>query len=104
MDESGGAKLPPPPPSPGSEGKLSQLAVGSLVAGILSFWPLILVGSVIGVSLGIGARRSIRASGDRLRGMKMARAGIILRVVSITLYVAFVSLLFIGCSGDRGCA
>lgn len=74
----------------------------SLVAGILSFW-LYIVGSVAGIVLGVVARKEIRASAGQLRGMERARAGIILSVVSVSLYTVALLIIIAACTGSETC-
>jgi hypothetical protein len=79
---------------------VSGLATMSLVAGILSFW-LYIVGSVAGIVRGVVARKEIRASAGQLRGMERARAGIILSVVSVSLYT--LAFIIAACTGSETC-
>jgi len=65
---------------------LSGPALASLIAGLLSIaallHPIFLVFSLLGIALGVYARRRILRSGGELTGKPLALAGIIL---SITL-------------------
>jgi hypothetical protein len=106
----GGGFTPPPPPSGGyvppppaayapmGSGYAGQrtdgLAIGSLIAGILSivcFWPLclgILLGPAAAV-MGFISRQRVAASGGSVGGGSLALAGLILGVVGFLASAAW---------------
>ena len=65
-----------PPPN-------SSMAVVSLVAGILGWTFIPLLGSIVAVITGHMAKKEIRESGGRLGGDGLATAGLILGYVSL---------------------
>ncbi len=71
----------------------STLAIISLTAGILG-WGLPLIGSFIAIIIGRRAQKEIRESEGRLKGEKLAKAGIILAYLQIILpivaYIGFI--------------
>ena len=76
----------------------SSLAVVSLVAGILGWTLLPLLGSVAAVVTGHMARSEIRRAPERLEGDGLAVAGLVLGYLSIAMavLVVFAIFLFIG--------
>ncbi len=95
-----GAAAPPPPAAapyvtapPAAAGtKSNGLAVGSLVAGIVSFIfnPILLV-SIAAIVLGVIARGKIKKD-PGLKGNGMATAGIILGVVSVVISIIVMAI------------
>jgi hypothetical protein len=76
------ARLSPPPilpPAPSSPPGTSRLAIASLVLGILGLVSYGLT-ALVGLIVGIVARRRIKRSGGRLRGSALASAGIVVSV------------------------
>ena len=71
----------------------SSLAVVSLVAGILSWVFVPLVGAIVAIVTGHMARSEIRREPERLEGDGMAIAGLILGYAQIVLTV--LGILFI---------
>ncbi|MBE0411710.1 MAG: DUF4190 domain-containing protein [Anaerolineales bacterium] len=65
----------------------STLAIVSLVAGILSWFLLPLIGSIVAVVTGHMAKREIRESLGKLSGDGMATAGLILGYVQLALII-----------------
>ncbi len=65
----------------------SNMAIISLVAGVLSWVMLPLIGAVVAVVCGHLARKEIRESGGRLAGQGMATAGLVLGYIQIALAV-----------------
>jgi hypothetical protein len=63
--------------------------VASLVLGIIGLPVSCGIGSIVAIVLGVIARNQIRASGGRETGDGMAKAGIILGIVSLA-FVAFI--------------
>lgn len=76
----------------------SKLAVVSLVFGILGLTVLPLLGSLIAIVTGLTALGEIRASGGRLGGRAMAKAGLWLGLVWVLLAIAVTAIfaLFFG--------
>ena len=65
----------------------STLATVSLIAGILSFVMLPLIGAVVAIWTGYEARKETRATPPRAGGDGMATAGIILGWINVGLMV-----------------
>lgn len=86
------AAAPPPPgpsaPPPSSNRRTHPLAVVSLVLSILGFFPLIIIGGLLGAPLGAIALGAIRRDPERLRGNGLAGAGIAIGMVSGVLVLA----------------
>lgn len=83
---------PPPPPghppqSPGQQ-RVHPLAVVSLVLSVLGFFPLLIIGGLIGAPLGAVAVRSIRRQPERYRGAGLAVGGLVVGMVSGVLVLA----------------
>ena len=91
-----------PPAPPDRHPPVSGLARWSLVARILNFW-LVIVGLVAGIALGRAATREISASAGRLDGMGLARAGIVLSIISVILYTLALLVLIAACAGQETC-
>lgn len=93
----GGPATPVGPP------RRSPLALGALVAGVLGLLLTVLVGSVLGPVLGLGAiatgfvaRRQITASAGTLSGRGMALSAIIVGAVPVLLLVVSIILIATG--------
>lgn len=63
----------------------SPLAIVSLIAGIVSYFFLPVVGAITAIITGNIAKRQIRESGGRLTGRSMANWGVILGWINIGL-------------------
>ncbi|MCL7713990.1 DUF4190 domain-containing protein [Stenotrophomonas mori] len=76
----------------------SSYAVIALVAGILGWTLLPLLGSLGGIIFGHMARREIRASNGRLDGDGLAVTGLVLGWLSVAMWVIglLVVFLFLG--------
>ena len=94
---------PPPPPPPDAWGQPSPppsyqrsssgtngFAVASLVLGILQFFCVPLIGTVLALVFGFIGRNQIDGSGGAQGGRGMATAGIVLGFVGIGLTVVYV--------------
>lgn len=73
----------------------SMLAKVSLVAAIIGWTFVPVVGSVIAVGAGIMAMRQIRASGGALGGSWQAAIGVVLGSIQLLLLLLFVLILVI---------
>lgn len=73
-----------PPPAPPAPAQSSGKAIWSLILGIASFFFLPLIGSILAVILGNGAKKDIAAN-PYLTGLGMAKAGVILGWINIAL-------------------
>ncbi len=62
------------PPPPRRHLRVSGLAVGSLIVGLVGFFTL--VGSAVAIALGLVAQRRITDQSDRLTGVGFAHAGL----------------------------
>ena len=84
--------LPQPPPAPGLPALLpsSTLAITSLVAGILGFTFMPLIGGIVALVTGYMARKETRAVPPTASGDSMATAGIVMGWVQIGLGVVAV--------------
>ena len=71
----------------------NSLAVGALIAGIASWILCPVIAALVAVSLGIGARRQIRRTGESGGGMAMA--GLILGSIQLVA-VGLVILVWLG--------
>jgi hypothetical protein len=65
----------------------SNKAVVSLVFGILSYFPLWVIGAIVALIVGYSAKNEIKNSNGRITGDGMATTGIILGWVNIGLAV-----------------
>ncbi|MCX7791834.1 MAG: DUF4190 domain-containing protein [Chloroflexaceae bacterium] len=80
----------------------SNMAIISLVAGVLAWLALPLIGALVAVICGHLARKEIRESGGRLSGQGLALAGLIfgyvhLAVVALTVcFVMLFAFVFVG--------
>ncbi|MCR6684806.1 DUF4190 domain-containing protein [Pseudoxanthomonas sp.] len=77
----------------------SSLAVTSLVAGILGWTLLPVLGTIVAIITGHMARKEIRTSGGRLDGDGLAIGGLILGWVSAVLWVVGVLVFFLFLGG-----
>lgn len=75
--------------------KNSNLAIISLVSGILGLTFLPLIGSIVAVITGPMAKREIDESGGQLSGREMANVGLILGWIGIGLTVVLCCCLLI---------
>ena len=101
-EPSGGVQAPP----------TSNLAIISLIAGILGFTLFPFIGSIVAVITGQMARREINESAGTLGGDGLATAGLVLGWVGVGLgvlglciagaflAVPFCGLIFAGLSGE----
>lgn len=78
------------------EEKTSGFALASLAFGVLGFFAMPVVGSIIAIVLGVVARRRIDASGGREGGRPLANAGVTLGGVALglALIVAMFAIRF----------
>jgi len=72
-------------PPPGYAQQTSSLAIVSLVAGIVSYFFLPVIGAITAIITGGIAKRQIRESNGRLTGRGMATWGVILGWINIGL-------------------
>ena len=77
----------------------SSLAVTSLVAGILGWTLLPLLGTIVAIITGHMARKEIRTSGGRLDGDGLAIGGLVLGWVSAVLWEVGVLVFFLFLGG-----
>jgi hypothetical protein len=63
----------------------STLAIVSLIAGILGFGPLPIIGSLVAIFTGYSARKDTRAIPPRASGDGMATAGIVMGWIQFVL-------------------
>lgn len=70
----------PPPPN-------STMAIVSLVAGILGWTFVPLIGSIVAVITGHMAKKEIKESGGRIGGDGLATAGLILGYIALGLSI-----------------
>ncbi len=70
-----------------SQGQTSTLAIVSLVAGIVCWFALPLIGAIIAVITGHMAKREIRESMGNLTGDGMATVGLVLGYLQLGLSV-----------------
>ena len=82
-----------------STARTSTLAVVSLVAGILGWSLLPLIGTVAAIITGHMARKEIRTSGGTIEGDGLALAGLILGWVSAIVWVLGVLVFFLFLGG-----
>jgi len=73
----------PPPSYNYSQPQNSTMAIVSLVAGILGWTLIPMLGSIVAVVTGHMAKKEIRESGGRLGGDGLATAGLILGYISL---------------------
>lgn len=84
----GGIIMPPVAPP------TSTNAIISLIAGVLGFIILPLIGGVIAIMTGNAAKKEIANSGNTLRGDGLAKAGVIMGWIDLGIYgtIALVGL------------
>lgn len=98
---------PPPPPQYGApppgvpgEQKTSGKAIASLVTGLVGLLTiccgLLVISSIVGLVLGILARRDIARSNGQLKGDGMALTGIITGAIGIVLIIVSIILVATG--------
>jgi Domain of unknown function (DUF4190) len=90
---------PPPPPDPWGQpspqpgntrsGGTNGFAVASLVLGILQFFCVPLIGTVLALVFGFIGRNQIDQSGGAQGGRGMAVAGIVLGFIGVALTVVY---------------
>ncbi|MDO5506091.1 MAG: DUF4190 domain-containing protein [Pseudoxanthomonas suwonensis] len=94
------APLPPPSATAATPGPTNVLAVLSLVAGILGWSLLPVIGGIVAIITGHVARGQLARAAGRESGDGLALAGLILGYLSLALLAAaiafFVLLLFGG--------
>jgi hypothetical protein len=84
-----------PPPAYIQPARTSTLAIVSLIAGIVGFVMLPVVGSVVAVVTGHMAKGEIRNSGGTISGDGLATAGLILGYIGVGFTVLGVCALAI---------
>lgn len=77
----------------------STLALVSLIFGILGWFLLPFIGSIVAIFTGHMARGEIRRQPDRLEGDGLALAGLILGWLSVALWIVGVLVLFLFLGG-----
>jgi hypothetical protein len=95
---------PPPPPPDGGYGgyggyaqpQTNKKAIWSLVTGILSLLCCGIVAGIPALILGSSAKREIQASGGSQTGLGMAKAGVVLGIISLALTVLYLIGLVAG--------
>ncbi len=98
---------PPPPQYPPPAPQTSSTALIGLIASILGFFMLPVVGSIVGIVAGNSARNEIRNRPGQLTGEGMAQAAVILGWIGLVLAVGGVCLgllFFGGALGIGACA
>jgi len=80
----------------------NSLAIVSLVAGIVSYFLLPLIGAVAAIITGGIAKRQIRESAGRMKGKGMANWGLILGWVNIGIGLVVVCLIVLVITGIIG--
>lgn len=75
----------PSPPTSFTQPPNSTMAIVSLVAGILGWTFVPVLGSIVAVITGHMAQREIRESGGRLGGDSLATVGLVLGYISLGL-------------------
>ena len=90
----------PVPPQGGLPPKTSGKAIASMVTGLVGLLTIccgfFVVTSIVGLVLGILARKEIRASNGQLTGDGMALTGIITGVIGILMVIASIILVATG--------
>ena len=72
----------------------SQLAIASLVSGILGWTLVPFIGTLVAIITGHMARREIRRSNGQLGGDGMAIAGLVLGWISAALWIVGIVIIF----------
>lgn len=87
-------QYPTAPPSP-IPGQTSNLAIASLVSGILGWTILFGIASIVAVITGHMAKNEIKRSSGMLSGDGMATAGLILGYVNLAVVVIATCLIIV---------
>jgi hypothetical protein len=74
------------PPSPGPATQTSNLALISLISGIVSWFLLPIIAGIVAIITGHMAKKEIRASGGALSGDGLATGGLVLGYVNIGIF------------------
>jgi len=82
----------PQPPAPVGP-QTSNMAIVSLIAGIVSWFMLPVLGAIVAVITGNMAKKEIRASAGLLTGDGMATAGLVLGWIQLALTVLGVCVI-----------
>ncbi len=80
----------------------NSLAIVSLVAGIVSYFLLPVIGAVTAIITGGIAKRQIRESAGRMKGKGMANWGIILGWINVGLGLVVVCIIVLVVTGIIG--
>lgn len=80
-----------PPPPPVIKSQTSEKAIISLVCGVVGWLFVPFVSGIVAVVFGNQAEKEIRQSGDRLSGLGLAKAGLVLGWINILFWG------FLGC-------
>jgi hypothetical protein len=80
----------------------NSLAIVSLVAGIVSYFLLPVIGAVTAIITGGIAKRQIRESAGRMKGKGMANWGIILGWINVGLGLVVVCIIILVVTGIIG--
>ncbi|CAI9419854.1 DUF4190 domain-containing protein [Nocardioides sp. T2.26MG-1] len=90
----------PVPPQGGLPPKTAGKAIASMVTGLVGLLTIccgfFVITSIVGLVLGILARKEIRASNGQLKGEGMALTGIITGVIGILMVVVTIILVATG--------
>ncbi len=86
-------------PPPSVYQSTSNLAIASLIAGILGWSLLPTIGAIVAVITGYMAKNEIRSSGGRLTGDGLATAGLVLGWINIALAVVGICLAALAIAG-----
>jgi len=81
----------------------SGLAVASLIMGVLGWFMLPLVGSVLAIIFGHTAKNEIARSGDRLTGDGLATVGLILGYIGVGVWALGILASVLFGAGICGC-
>ena len=104
--QGGGGGYPPPgggggyPPPPGGGGyaaqQTNQKALWSMILGILSITCCGIFAGIPALILGNLAKKDIAQSGGKQKGAGMAKAGVILGIISVVLSIIYIILVAAG--------
>ncbi len=88
---------PVPPPAVGGQ-RTSSMAIVSLVAGLMGWFLLPVLGSIVAIITGHLARSEIRGSNGSVEGDGLAVAGLVLgyAMVALAVLAVLAALLFLG--------
>jgi len=90
------SQLPSQPQSPPPVGvQTSTMAIVSLIAGIVSWFMVPVLGAIVAVITGNMAKKEIRASGGLLTGDGMATAGLVLGWIQLGLTVIGICVVLV---------